>query len=229
MANAARRILVSFSLTFLQLCSNSASADWFLSSDTKALITRAEAGDVEAQYRVGAAYDSGKGAPHDKAAAMKWFRMAAAAGNPDAQNSMGSLLQEDKKYTEALSWYEKAAAQGHAQATNNEAYLYDLGLGVPQDRKRGFDLYSQAADLGHAEAMWNLANMYGAGQLGPTDLMMACVWTYRAWRFAGPNDKRLSAYLPKILPQMEAQLDVDKLTACKEQAISWAPTKSKQR
>ena len=228
MPKIAKRILVSFSFIVLQLGSNSASADWFLSAETKALITRAEAGDTEAQYRVGGAYDSGKGAPHDRAAAMKWYRMAAEGGNADAQNSLGSILQEDRKYTDALSWYEKAAAQGHAQATNSVAYLYDLGLGVPQDRKRGFDLYSQAADLGYAEAMWNLANMYGAGQLGPADLVMACVWSNRASRFAGPNDKRLSVHLMRILPQLEAQLDTEKLASCREQANSWVPSKNKQ-
>lgn len=228
MLKNAKFILVSFSFIFLQLYADSASADWFLSSETKALITKAEAGDNEAQYRVGGAYDTGKGAPHDRAVAMKWYRMAADGGNADAQNSLGSILQEDGKYLEALSWYEKAAAQGHAQATNNEAYLYDLGLGVPQDRKKGFELYSRAADLGFAEAMWNLANMYGAGQLGSVDLMMACVWSRRASRFAGPNDKRLSAHLVKILPQMEAHLEMEKLASCREQADSWTPSKQKR-
>ena len=207
--------------------SNSALADWFLSSETKALITKAEAGDTEAQLRVGAAYDLGKGAPRDKSTAMKWYRMAAEGGNVEAQNSVGSLLQEDGKYTEALSWYEKAAAQGHAQAINSEAYLYDLGLGVPQDRKKGFDLYSRAADLGFAEAMWNIANMYGAGQLGQVDLQMACVWGNRALRFASPNDKRLSAHLLKILPQLENHMETEKVVACREQANSWMPAKSK--
>lgn len=228
MLKTAKTIFVLSLFISLQLYADSASADWFLSSDTKALIAKAEAGDIEAQFRVGGAYDSGKGAPRDKGIAMKWYRMAAEAGNADAQNSMGSILQEEGKYAEAMAWFEKAAAQGHAQATNNEAYLYDLGLGVPQDRKKGFDLYSRAADLGFAEAMWNIANMYGAGQLGPVDLVTACVWTYRAWRFVGPNDKKLSAYLEKILPQLTDRLKMEELASCREQAISWTPAKSPQ-
>jgi TPR repeat protein len=211
----------------LQCHASPASADWLLSSDTKVLIARAEAGDSDAQLRVGAAYDRGKGAPHDRAIALKWYRMAADAGNAEAQNSVGSMLQEDGKYTEALSWYEKAAAQGHAEATNSEAYLHDLGLGVPQDRKLGFDLYSRAADLGFAEAMWNLANMYGAGQVGPANLQMACVWAYRAMRFAGPNDKRLTAHLVNTLPQFESRLGTEKLASCREQADSWTPSPGK--
>jgi len=125
-----------------------ASADWFLSAETKALIVKAEAGDADAQIRVALAYDSGRGAPRDRDNAIKWYRMAADAGNAEAQNSLGSMFQENKEYKDALFWYEKAASQGNARATNSEAYLYDLGLGVPQDRARSFELYSQAADLG---------------------------------------------------------------------------------
>ena len=223
MRRTARTIFISSVFLLLQCHAGSASADWFLSSDTKALIAKAERGDIDAQLRVGAAYDRGTGAPRDRVAALKWYRMAAEAGNAEAQNSVGSILQEDRNYIEALAWYEKAAAQGHAQATNSEAYLYDMGLGVPQDRKRGFALYSRAADLGFAEAMWNLANMYGAGQLGPADPHMACVWTYRAMRFAGPDDQRLSAYLVKVLPQLESRLGTERLASCREQADAWKP------
>ncbi|SDD04222.1 hypothetical protein SAMN05428966_10361 [Massilia sp. PDC64] len=229
MPRTARTIVVSSLFILLQGHAGSASADWLLSSDTKALIAKAEAGDIDAQLRVGAAYDRGKGAPRDRAAALKWYRMAAEAGDPEAQNSVGSMLQEDGNYIEALAWYEKAAAQGHAQATNSEAYLHDLGLGVPQDRKLGFALYSRAADLGFAEAMWNLANLYGAGQLGPADPHMACVWTYRAMRFAGPNDQRLSAYLDKVLRQLESRLGTEKLASCREQADAWTPSRSKKQ
>jgi TPR repeat protein len=219
--NKTRIFLLSF---FLLAFSTSALADWFLSAETKALIVKADAGDIDAQYRVAGAYDSGKGAPHDKNVAVKWYRMAAERGHAGAQNSLGSIFQEGKKYADALPWYETAAAQGHAQATNSLAYLYDLGLGVPQDQKKGFELYLKAADLGSAEAMWNLANMYGAGQLGKEDMLMACVWAARAHRFARPDEKRLSAYLAKTLPQVETLLSTDELASCRQQAESWSPS-----
>lgn len=203
--------------------SNGAVADWFLSSETKALIAKAEAGDTDAQLRVGAAYDYGKGAPRDGNEAMKWYRMAADRGNAEAQNSVGSGLQAEKRYDEALPWYEKASAQGHALATNNLAYLYDLGLGVKQDRRRGFELYSRAADLGWAEAMWNIANMYGAGQLGEKDLATACVWTMRARKFAAPNERQLLNHLSRVIPYMERSLSAEQLASCNQQSESWVP------
>lgn len=224
MLKTLKTLAVSLPFVVLQLYPMPASADWFLSADTKALIAKAEAGDVESQMRVGGAYDTGRGAPHDRATAMKWYRMAAEGGNAEGQNSMGSMLQDEKKYTDALTWYEKAAAQGHAQAINSMGYLYDLGLGVPQDRKKGFDLYSRAAESGFAEAMWNIANMYGAGQLGPADLVMACVWSNRAARFTGPNDQRLAMHLARVLPQFENGLDKDKLASCHQQVEGWTPS-----
>ena len=129
------------SAIFLLAFSGVTAADWFLSSETKALIAKADAGDVDAQFRVGSAYDTGNGAPRSSENAMKYYLMAAEKGHADAQNSVGSALQAEEKYSEALVWFERAAAQGHALATNNLAFLYDLGRGVKQDRRKGFELY----------------------------------------------------------------------------------------
>jgi uncharacterized protein len=210
-------------LSALLAFSNTAVADWFLSSETKALIVKAEAGDTDAQLRVGAAYDYGKGAPRDGGEAMKWYRMAADRGSAEAQNSVGSGLQAEKRYEEALPWYEKASAQGHALATHNLAYLYDLGLGVKQDRRKGFELYSRAADLGWAEAMWNISNMYGAGQLGEKDMVAACVWAMRARKFAAPHERQLLNYLSRVIPYMERSLAPDQLASCHQQSERWVP------
>lgn len=202
-------------------------ADWFTSAETKELITKADAGDIEAQFRVGSIYDTGNGAPSSRDKAEKYYRMAAEQGHAEAQNSLGSGLQAEKKYTEAKLWYERAAAQNHPLAINSLAYLYDLGLGVPQDRAKGLELYSHAADLGWAEAMWNIANMYGAGQLGKIDMVMACVWIVRAQRFDGNQNPRLSAHLARVLPQLGKSLSSEEWTACQQQGNSWSPQQGK--
>jgi TPR repeat protein len=217
------KLLASMVSLILLVFSNVAVADWYLSSETKALIAKAEAGDADAQLRVGAAYDYGKGAPRDASEAMKWYRLAAERGNADAQNSVGSVLQAEKRYEEALPWYEKASAQGHALATNNLAYLHDLGLGVKQDRHKGFELYSRAADLGWAEAMWNIANMYGAGQLGEKDMVSACVWAMRARKFSAPHERQLQNHLGRVIPQLERMLSPEQLASCNQQSGNWAP------
>jgi TPR repeat protein len=161
---------------------------------------------------------------------MRWYTAAAEQGHAEAQNSVGSGLQADKKFAEARQWYEKAAGQNHALATNNLAYLYDLGLGVAQDRQRAFQLYSQAADLAWAEAMWNLANMYGAGQLGkPPDLVQACIRTLRASRFAGSEEHQLHAQVKRVTPMLERRLSSADMESCRQQAQAWSPPREKER
>ena len=201
-----------------------------LSPAVQELLERAKAGDADAQFRVANAYDSGRGAPRDGREAMRWYGAVAEQGHAEAQNSVGSGLQADKKFAEARAWYERAAAQNHALATNNLAYLYDLGLGVRQDRQHAFQLYSQAADLAWAEAMWNLANMYGAGQLGqPPDLLKACVWTLRAGRFAGSEERQLQARVNRVTPMLERRLSAADMQSCRREAQAWSPPREKER
>jgi TPR repeat protein len=188
------------------------------------LTQKAEAGDPEAQFRLGAAYDSGRGVARDGAEAEKWYRRAAEAGHAEAQNSIGSGLQAQKRYEEARIWYERAAAQRHPLAITSLGYLHDLGLGTKQDRRKGFELYSQASDLGWAEAMWNLANMYGAGQLGEKDLNMACVWTFRALKYVEPSWEQRLAPASRAASFFQRGFSSEQLAACKKTAEDWRPS-----
>jgi len=198
-------------------------ADLFTSSKIKELITKADAGDKEAQFKVGSAYDFGNGAPSSKDKAKKYYQMAAEQGYAEAQNSLGSIYQEEKNYDEAKSWYELAFEQNHPMATTSLGLLYDLGLGVPQDRKKGFEFFSKAANLGHGRAMWNIANMYGAGQLGEVDLFSTCVWVIRAQIYADGRDYELIQHMDRVLPALEKDLPSSDWKKCNEDANKWAP------
>ena len=214
--------------TLLFTYSSLSVADWFTSSETKELITKADAGDSEAQFKVGYAYDYGNGARSSSDKAKKYYSLAAQQGHAEAQNSLGSIYQAEKSYAEAKSWYEIAAAQNHPQGTNSLGNLYDLGLGVPQDRNKGFELYSHAADLGLSEAMWNLAIMYGGGQIGKPDMLMACFWTVRAQKYDEHKNPKLSSYLDRAFSQLRNTLSGKDLTTCQQEANSWSPKLVKQ-
>ena len=194
-----------------------------LSPEIQILIEKAKAGDTDAQFKIASAYDSGNGAPRDGKKAMKWYLKAAEAGMAEAQNSVGSGLQAEKQYSKALTWYAKAAQQNHPIAINNLAYLYDLGLGVKQDRLKGYELYLTAANLGWAEAMWNIANLYGAGNLGDVDLHLACIWTLRAKKYAESNDERLNAGITRTVPYLQKILKPEAFIKCQTDAEDWKP------
>lgn len=203
--------------------SNFTMADWFTSSETKELITKADAGDIDAQFRVGVAYDYGNGAPKSVEKAKKYYLMAANQGMSEAQNSLGSIFLSEKNYSEAKIWYEKAADKNHPMATNSLGYMYDLGLGIPQDRNKGFELYTRAADLGWAESMWSIAVMYGAGQIGTPDLFKACVWAVRAEKHAKNQSSKLNQILEHALPRIQNDLSGKDWGRCHEEANTWSP------
>lgn len=218
-----KRIIIALLSTLLLTLSSLSHADWFTSAETKALITKADAGDVEAQFNVGYAYDSGNGARTSKDKAKKYYQMAAEQGYAEAQNSLGSIYQEEKNYIEAKSWYEQAFAQNHPMATNSLGHLYDLGLGVEQDRNKGFELYQKAADLGWAEAMWNIANMYGAGQLGAVDLIAACTWIVRAEKYNTDQSPKLVELIDRVLPAIQNDISYQDWDKCYQEANNWSP------
>ena len=78
----------------------------------------AEAGDANAQYRLGFEYEWGnkRGTTQNLKEAAKWYRLAAGQGNAHAQVQLGQLYYFGKgviqNYREAQEWYMKAAMQG---------------------------------------------------------------------------------------------------------------------
>lgn len=71
------------------------------------------------------------------AEAMRQLRMAAQAGNENAQNDLAIMYQYGRgvpqDYVQALKLYHKAAEQGAAAAQYNLGVMYGQGNGVPQD------------------------------------------------------------------------------------------------
>ncbi len=97
----------------------------------------AQAGNAEAQYRLGVMYAEGRGvAPNDAEAAL-WFERAADQGEPMAQYNLGASYAEGtgvrKDMGAAAKWFRRAADQGIALAQLNLGLLYANGAGVPQD------------------------------------------------------------------------------------------------
>lgn len=77
---------------------------------------QANAGDVDAQTRLGVCYYIGQGIEEDKGEAKKWFAKASEANDKKAQYCLAYLLEhgeggpEDKR--EAFLWYQ-ISAEGH--------------------------------------------------------------------------------------------------------------------
>ncbi|WP_019927383.1 caspase, EACC1-associated type [Nocardia sp. BMG111209] len=83
------------------------------------------------------------------------YRRAADAGNADAMNSLGWLLEERGELREAEDWYRKAAAAGDARTMNKLGWLLERR----GELREAEDWYRKAAAAGNAYAMNNLGGL----------------------------------------------------------------------
>lgn len=141
-------------------------------------LTLAKVGDVDAQYEVGLAYETGKSVPVDEAEAARWFRQAALQGNVEAQYHLARLVSRGAKglkqdYPTALKLYQDAAAKGHAPAMDALGQAYQQGRGTEVDLAKAAEWYQKAADLKLADAQNNLGMLYLEGKGVSRDLNKA--------------------------------------------------------
>jgi len=119
---------------------------------------KAEQGDAEAQFQVGAMYEAGLGVLKSYAESGKWYLKAAAQGVAEAQYELGVRYYEYGKnaktnYTTAFSWFFKAANQGFVPAQYNVAVMYALGQGVPLEKVEAQKWFNIAAAEGSRRAV----------------------------------------------------------------------------
>ncbi len=72
------------------------------------------------------------------------------------------------------------AANGDAQAQYELGFMYDRGLGVPQDYKEAASWYRKAAEQGNAQAQFFLGQMYDTGKGVPQGYEEAASWYRKA-------------------------------------------------
>ncbi|MEQ1669747.1 MAG: caspase family protein [Hyphomicrobium sp.] len=121
-----------------------------------------------ALYRVGRAYDKGRGVSKDLLEAARWYERAADAGYPAAMAALGTMHEFGEgaapNLVEALRLYRAAADGGDVAGITSLAYLYSQGKGVAKNSAEARRLYRLAADKKHPRAMYNLALMDLAGE-----------------------------------------------------------------
>ena len=82
----------------------------------------------------------------------------------------------DKNLPEAVKYIRMAAERGYAKAQSDLGYMYDNGEGVPQDKKKSFDLTMQAAVQGDAIAQYNVGFGYYFGEGVDKDVNQSFIW-----------------------------------------------------
>jgi len=140
---------------------------------------QAEAGDAEAQYLLGLAYEDEEGVEQDFTQASHWWKKAAEQGHALAQTRLGLAygLGEGvlKDFNRAAHWWKKAAEQGHPEAQYLLGAAYWGGEGVNQDSTEAYAWIIIAQATGgeteeETERMRDLTNLIENELLIPAQL-----------------------------------------------------------
>jgi uncharacterized protein len=144
-------------------------------------LAQAEAGDDEAQYRLGLLYLNGIDSPKDSGAATEKFREAANSYlNANAQTPVSSVRAAPDA-GKALKWLSLSAAQGNHWAQPLLAELYRYGKGTPTNITEAIKWYETSAKDGNQWSAYELALINVRGEGGaPKDVEQAVKWYEQA-------------------------------------------------
>lgn len=169
-------------------------------ADFSEVKAKAEAGDADAQNKLGLAYLRGQGVATNAVQAVAWFRKAAEQGYGESQYHLGRRYVKGEgvpeDYAESVKWFRKAAEQNLSRATLSLGVAYMTGRGVQKDYQQGVALYQKAANQGLPTAQVNLGLCYANGRGVPQDFEQAIRWITKA---SEQGDERAKAVLPRVL------------------------------
>ncbi|MBU6448534.1 MAG: sel1 repeat family protein [Rhodospirillales bacterium] len=151
----------------------------------------ARAGNVEAEFATGRAYQTGRGVAADATLATAWFRAAALSGFAPAQTSLGFAYQTglgiEPDNASAAIWFSRAAAQADPAGETALGYLYLFGQGVAQDQLHAVALFSKAATQKFGPAALALGYCYAQGMGTIQNLSLAAQYFLKAGKSGVPQ------------------------------------------
>lgn len=152
-------------------------------TDLGQLVSKAQAGEPEAQHALALVYERGRLVPRDESAALSWMRKSAEQGYVPAQEGMGALYRPEgpnPNRADAERWLHLAATEGDAEAQ------FWLGAGYAQssfgvvDYREALKWLRKSAAQGLPDAQLFLAGMYEAGDGLPQSDETAARWYRKA-------------------------------------------------
>ena len=118
---------------------------------------QAEAGDSDAQVRLGVLYYDALGRKQDFELAESWFKKAAQRGSAEAKYRLALLFSEGRKGApwdlEAAHRFLRESAPIYPEAAYKLGRFYWDGIGVPEDRIKGREWIEKAAAKGDSSAI----------------------------------------------------------------------------
>jgi TPR repeat protein len=127
----------------------------------------------------------------------------------------------------ALMLHRKAAEQGHPLSQFDLGNMYDLGLGVGEDRAEAFKWFRRSAAQGYGDAQVNLGAMYYRGEGTAQDYVEAYKWFSIAAAGGGYLDTRgnvagkIDATRRRDI--LARQMTPAQIAEAQDRALQWKP------
>lgn len=135
--------------------------------------TAAEAGSIEARYRLGEMYEQGRGVPADSAVALHWFQQAYAEMSAEPQRWKKPDIHDVLRRNDGKPRLEEAEQavirvdlrHDHDKGNVTPEKLYERGLqftygGGRYVKDEGYEWIKAAAEAGHGQAMLHLYRIH---------------------------------------------------------------------
>jgi len=146
-----------------------------LSRAGRAFLRDAEAGDADAQYRLGKLFQRGNagfsGTEGARDTALNWYRLAAAQGHVDACFALAEDLMVDHDFGEMPGADDLPPYPDDPISDFRKQRMINAGMA---------DYYRHAAARGHPRAQGRLGEMYRTGNAVPRNRVAAHMWLFRA-------------------------------------------------
>jgi TPR repeat protein len=130
--------------------------------DFKQLLSKAEAGDLKAQYQVGTLYLKGKGVDSNGRKARTWIGKASERGVKKATTRLGILYYKGeggaKDYKRAFKLFNEVSSDS-VLAQYYLGEMYAEGKGVKKDYTTAINWYTKAVEGGYGRAGGKIINM----------------------------------------------------------------------
>jgi hypothetical protein len=145
------------------------------------IISKAEKGDANAQFKIGRCYYKGiEGFQQNIEESIKWYTLAAKNNHADAQCNLawcyevGDGVEQD--FEKAYFWYLEAAKNNCAMAQYSLGWMFENGIFVSKNMSKAFDWYCKAAENNHEIAQYKIGLAYSDGVLVEQSDVIANHW-----------------------------------------------------
>lgn len=160
-------------------------------SDFRTLLSQAESGDRDAQYRLAQLYKYPElsAVPKNDVAARQWALKSAEQGYAPAEEMLGEmyLFGADGDRGKAEMWLRRAAEQGNGGGQFLLGAAYKDGRFGRYDYQEAFKWLRKAAEQDRSEAQDYLGEMYEEGEFVSQNYILAAKW-YRKAAEHSPDD-----------------------------------------